>query len=256
MAAQRVEHLAEGVTLYLGDCRELISAVDVDALITSPPYNCGKDYGTASDSLPIEQYQALLRDSVFGGNAVRRCINTGVYIGSRKNRMLARDIVLGCTGQRIVDEIIWDKGPANGAAWGNYPTSPRIRAQHETIYVFGENPIAGDSGVSWQEWSVLTNSIWRISANVDLSVHPAQMPVELALRLVKLYSPSNGVVCDPFMGSGTTGVAAVKLGRKFRGIEIEPRFFDIACSRISEALKQPDFFVERFAPLKQEAMEL
>jgi len=56
------------------------------------------------------------------------------------------------------------------------------------------------------------------------------------------------------MGSGTTGVACVKLGRKFIGIEIEPKYFDIACKRISEALKQPDFFVEKPKPAKQEAL--
>ena len=58
------------------------------------------------------------------------------------------------------------------------------------------------------------------------------------------------------MGSGTTGVAAVKLGRKFIGIEIEPKYFDIACRRISEALKQPDMFVEPPKPLRQEALDL
>jgi site-specific DNA-methyltransferase (adenine-specific) len=56
---------------------------------------------------------------------------------------------------------------------------------------------------------------------------------------------------DPFMGSGTTGVAAVKLGRKFIGIEIEPKYFDIACRRISEALKQPDMFIEKPKPATQ-----
>ena len=59
-------------------------------------------------------------------------------------------------------------------------------------------------------------------------------------------------ILDPFMGSGTTGVAAVKLGRKFIGIEIEPKYFDIACKRISDALKQPDMFIERPKPVKQE----
>ena len=63
---------------------------------------------------------------------------------------------------------------------------------------------------------------------------------------------TSGIVFDPFMGSGTTGVAAVKLGRKFIGIEIDPGYFDIARRRISEALKQPDFFVERPAPIKQD----
>lgn len=65
---------------------------------------------------------------------------------------------------------------------------------------------------------------------------------------------TKGVVLDPFMGSGTTGVAAVKLGRKFIGIEIEPKYFDIALRRISETLKQPDMFIEKPKPVKQEAL--
>jgi DNA modification methylase len=60
-------------------------------------------------------------------------------------------------------------------------------------------------------------------------------------------------ILDPFMGSGTTGVAAVKLGRRFIGIEIEPKYFEIACRRISEALKQPDLFIEKPKPVKQES---
>ena len=63
-------------------------------------------------------------------------------------------------------------------------------------------------------------------------------------------------VLDPFMGSGTTGVAAVRLGRRFIGIEIEPKYFDIACRRLEAATRQPDFFVERLPPPQQEALAL
>jgi len=72
--------------------------------------------------------------------------------------------------------------------------------------------------------------------------------------MVERSSQQSDTVLDPFMGSGTTGVAAVRLGRKFTGIEIEPKYFDIACRRVSDALKQPDFFIEKPKPLKQDAM--
>ena len=71
-----------------------------------------------------------------------------------------------------------------------------------------------------------------------------------------LASRPNDSILDPFMGSGTTGVACVKLGRKFIGIEIEPKYFDIACRRIAEALRQPDLFIEVQKPAKQEALPL
>jgi site-specific DNA-methyltransferase (adenine-specific)/modification methylase len=63
-------------------------------------------------------------------------------------------------------------------------------------------------------------------------------------------------ILDPFMGSGTTGVAAVKLGRRFIGIEIEPKYFDIACRRIQDAIDRPDMFIERPKPAKQESLGL
>jgi len=82
------------------------------------------------------------------------------------------------------------------------------------------------------------------------SGHPTEKNVDLMCDLVRR---TEGTILDPFMGSGTTGVAAVKLGRRFIGIEIEPKYFDIACGRISESLKQPDLFIERPKPAKQEA---
>jgi site-specific DNA-methyltransferase (adenine-specific) len=84
--------------------------------------------------------------------------------------------------------------------------------------------------------------------------HPNEKPIDLVSRLVATHSNRGDLILDPFMGSGTTGVAAVKLGRKFIGIEIEPKYFDIACQRISDALKQPDLFIERPKPVRQESM--
>lgn len=84
--------------------------------------------------------------------------------------------------------------------------------------------------------------------------HPTTKPTGWMLRFVKLASSPGETILDPFLGSGTTGVACVKLGRKFIGIEIEPKYFDIACRRIGEALKQPDMFIERPKPAVQEAL--
>lgn len=76
------------------------------------------------------------------------------------------------------------------------------------------------------------------------NLHETQKPVKLMRELVMLFSQSNDTVLDPFMGSGTTGVACVKLGRKFVGIEVSEKYFDIACRRIEQAYKQPDMFIE------------
>lgn len=232
-------------TLYQGDCVEVMSDLEpVDAVVTSPPYNCGKDYGTSKDDLSVSEYKKLLK-SALRGRARVSVVNVGQYQGSRRSRTSLPAIVQDAMASIPSDEVIWDKGPANGAAWGNYPNSPRIRAQHESILVFGDLKMPNGNGLTWGEWSRLTTSIWRISANVDLSIHPAMMPVEVAYRCVRLWSDIEGEVLDPFMGSGTTGVACVKSGRKFIGIELDPGHFDTACKRIEEAYNQPDMFVNQ-----------
>ena len=94
----------------------------------------------------------------------------------------------------------------------------------------------------------------RSVAMQDGKEHPTQKPLDVMKWCIERLPSGCSTILDPFMGSGTTGVACVKLGRKFIGIEIEPKYFDIACKRISEALKQPDFFVEKPKPAKQEAL--
>jgi site-specific DNA-methyltransferase (adenine-specific) len=82
--------------------------------------------------------------------------------------------------------------------------------------------------------------------------HPAPFPLSLAENAIST-TPAR-LICDPFCGSGTTGVAAVKNGRGFIGVERDPRWFDLSCRRISEALKQPDFFIQRPRTARQEAL--
>jgi len=90
----------------------------------------------------------------------------------------------------------------------------------------------------------------------DKNGHPCPKPIGWMRWAVSLASRAGETILDPFMGSGTTGVAAVKLGRRFIGIEIEPKYFDIACRRIEEATKQPDMFIEPLPAPKQEAMAI
>jgi site-specific DNA-methyltransferase (adenine-specific) len=93
------------------------------------------------------------------------------------------------------------------------------------------------------------------ATNAERVGHPTQKPLAVMKWTLEQF-PSCRTILDPFMGSGTTGVAAVKLGRKFTGIEIESKYFDLSCRRIQEALDAPDMFVEKPAPAKQEVFEL
>jgi len=81
--------------------------------------------------------------------------------------------------------------------------------------------------------------------------HPTEKPVQLMRAVIEW---TRGIVCDPFMGSGSTGIACANMGRKFVGVEIHEPYFDIACRRIEAAYKQPDMFIERPKPPKQEAL--
>jgi DNA modification methylase len=116
----------------------------------------------------------------------------------------------------------------------------------ELIYEVGGN------GQSIVFRHYLINSIVAASMCGDVfTPHPSQKPIRLLLDLIKRVE---GTILDPFMGSGTTGVACAKMGRKFIGIELEPKYFDIACKRIDDAYKQGDLFIDPPKPPKQEAM--
>lgn len=145
------------------------------------------------------------------------------------------------SGLQFFHSLIWDKR--------NPGLGQRYRRQHEMIL------IAHRTGgrIRWNDDDRLVPNVLS-EMPPSVREHPNEKPFDLVSRLVATHSNNGDLILDPFMGSGTTGVAAVKLGRKFIGVEIEERYFDIAVRRISEALKQPDMFIERPKPAKQEEM--
>lgn len=233
-----------GITIYLGDCREILPSIRaVDLAFTSPPYNCGMNYGELSDSMPIDDYFSFIETSI---HAIASTIRSGGYlalnvpswIGSRSDQVFAFDEYKAIASRHIPfeDLIIWAKSPPNGTAWGNFQTSPRIRANHEWVLIHrapgGTN---GKSDIDWKDWSRFTQSIWTINPTLPYrDVHPATFPIELANRIALLYSPNGGLVLDPFMGTGTTLDACRSLGRRAIGIEINERYCEIAAIRLEQ----------------------
>lgn len=212
------ETLAEGIELYLGDCREILPTLGkVDAVVTDPPYGIG-----------INKSNRL---SVSRGH------------GSETWDDQPADISWLLPMQ--VPSIVWG---------GNYFDLPPTRAP----LVWDKNNAGRDFAdfeMAWSNLDMVARRIIYRPMNMDGGkLHPTQKPIEVMSWCVSWLPDEVETILDPFMGSGTTGVACVKLGRKFVGIEIEPKYFDIACKRISDALKQPDFFVEKPKPAKQEAM--
>ena len=113
-----------------------------------------------------------------------------------------------------------------------------------------------DCEIAWCSQFREASRIFDLSPSGQLKEHPTQKPLPLIQWCIERLPETAQTILDPFMGSGTTGVACAKLGRKFIGIELEPKYFDIACRRIEDAYKQPDLFTAPPEKPKQEAMEL
>jgi DNA modification methylase len=237
----------DGITIYHGDCREVLPEIGkADFVLTSPPYNCGKDYADHDDDWQLPDYFSFIEDAV---HAAANALNPGGYfalnvpswIGSREDQVFAFDEYKDLLSRHVPfeDLIIWAKSPPNGTAWGNFPTSPRIRANHEWLLIHrapGPGPL-GKSDITWPEWSRLTQSVWTINPELPYrDVHPATFPDELARRAIMLFSPAGSMVCDPFMGTGTTLAVAKVCGRRAIGIELSERYCEIAANRLRQGV--------------------
>jgi DNA modification methylase len=224
----REEILGEGIRLINADCREVLPTLGkVDAVVTDPPYGIGKD----------GQKQTT------GGHGGRKAYD---FLGWDKSRPEPETFALLLDAGR--QHVIWG---------GNYFADLFPPTGKWLVWDKGQRINQSDGELAWtsHQGALRIFDLNRVSLLTDGAEHPTQKPVEIMKWSIQQLDKPRTVL-DPFMGSGTTGVAAVKLGRKFIGIEIEPKYFDIACRRISEALKQPDMFIERPAPAKQEALAL
>ncbi len=219
----------------------------VHLMLTSPPYNVSKDY---DENLSLSEYLGLL-ERVFSEvyrvlvNGGRACINVA-NIGRKPYiplTMFINQIMLNL-GFLMRGEIIWDKSASSGVslAWGSFKSAsnPVLRDTHEYILVFSKGDFKREKGTredsiskeNFMEWS---KSLWRFSAESAKKIgHPAPFPLELPKRLIELYTFKDDIVLDPFMGSGTSAVAALKLGRKFIGYEINSTYLNLANLRIAE----------------------
>jgi DNA modification methylase len=211
-------------TLYLGDCLEILPTLGkVDAVVTDPPYGLGdwNNRGTNAKR-PFDSDQTQAWDRPIDArhiDAIRSASKHQVVWGGN----YFCDLL-----PRTKQMFVWNKG---------------IRNMH-----------FNDCEIAWCSQFREACRVFDFSPSAsEPKQHPTQKPVALISWCIKKI-PDAQTILDPFMGSGTTGVACAKLGRKFIGIELEPRYFDIACERIQKAYDQPDLFVPAPKPAKQEAM--
>lgn len=231
-----------------GDSRHLdeLPERSVHLMVTSPPYNAGKEY---DQDLTLAEYRDLLR-AVFaqvhqklvpGGRA---CINVA-NLGRRPYLPLHHYLIADLLdlGFLMRGEIIWNKAASSGAstAWGSWQSAanPTLRDVHEYILVFSKDRFGRakrgrQDTISREEFLEFTKSIWSFPSESARKVgHPAPFPVELPYRLIQLYTFAGEVVLDPFAGSGTTCVAALRAGRRFVGYELDPTYVSLARRRIA-----------------------
>jgi site-specific DNA-methyltransferase (adenine-specific) len=239
--APRTETLAEGVVCILGDCREVLPTLGpVDAVVTDPPYGEKTHAGarTGGGNEILVDFDSITDDDFVA--LCRQCVAV-----SRRWVILTCDWRHAAEAERQIPEAFIRAG-----VW----IKPNGMPQYT-----GDRPATG-----WEAVAILhrpgvkkwngggSHAVWTVP-KVQGDYHRTQKPLDLVGRWAELFTDRGETILDPFMGSGTTGVAAVKLGRKFTGIEIEPKYFDIACRRIGDALKQPDMFIEAPKPARQES---
>lgn len=239
-------------TIIASSCENMkdIPNNSLHLMITSPPYNVSKEY---DNDLSLNEYLNLLKNCftetyrvlVDGGRA---CINIA-NIG-RKPYIPLSDYVSKIMieiGFNMRGEIIWNKSAGAGisTAWGSFQSAsnPILRDVHEYILIFSkgnykrernkeEKELRKDN-ITKEEFIEWTKSVWTMNTESAKRIgHPAPFPEELPNRLIKLFSFTNDIVIDPFMGSGTTAIAAIKNNRNFVGYEINEEYINLANNRI------------------------
>ena len=211
----------------------------IHLMITSPPYNVSKDY---DDDLTLNEYLELLtkvftetyRVLVNGGRA---CINLA-NLGRKPYIPLSDYIskIMIDIGFNMRGEIIWNKASSAGSstAWGSWQSAsnPTLRDVHEYILIFSKGDYKREkkeNTITRDEFMEYTKSIWNMNTVSAKKIkHPAPFPFELPYRLIQLYSFKEDIILDPFIGSGTTGLAALKTKRKYVGYEIKEEYKKLA----------------------------
>jgi DNA modification methylase len=279
MSEPRKEVLSDTVSLWLGDCRDVLPILtSVDGIVTSPPYDGIRKYGVGFNGLDwkaiIYEFPRLLTD----GSCVVWNVADQTIEGSESGTSFAQALYAIECGLRLHDTMIYCKEGVT------FPDNNRYHPAFEYMFIWSNGSPRCFNGIKdWKnKWGGskmhgtdrqpdgtttqikgmgrevpnygLRRNWWVISNPYtgDTYGHPAPMPYSLAFDHITTWTDVGDIVLDPFLGSGTSGLAAVNSGRGFIGIEIDPGYFDIARRRISEALSSPRLpFDEPSKPVQQ-----
>jgi site-specific DNA-methyltransferase (adenine-specific) len=225
-----------------------IEPSSIDLVVTSPPYNVDIQYNAHNDRGTYEDYLAFSEDWMalcfrWIKNDGRFCLNIPLDKNKGGHQSVGADLTMIAkkAGFSYHTTIIWNEGNiSRRTAWGSWmsASAPFVIAPVELIVVFYKNSWKKTSGsrtsdITKDEFISWTNGLWTFNGEKKTKIgHPAPFPVELPLRCMKLFSYVGDLVLDPFMGSGSTLVAACQCNRRGIGIEIDPRYSEIAIGRI------------------------
>ena len=220
----------------------------VDLIVTSPPYNVDIRYGNHDDGGSYEEYLSfskrwMSRCHRWLADSGRFCLNIPLDKNKGGQQSVGADLtaIAKAVSFKYHTTIVWNEGNiSRRTAWGSWmsPSAPYVIAPVELIVVLykgdWKRPPAGrKTDITRQEFMDWTNGLWTFSGESKKKVnHPAPFPVELPLRCMKLFSYVDDVVLDPFMGSGSTIVAASRCDRRAIGIDRDKEYCGIALERI------------------------
>jgi len=261
-------------TLYEGDCLEIMQTLQsesVDMIFADPPFNVGKKYGGKSDTDNRSDYYEWCAAWIAEG--FRLLKPTGTFYLMTIPRHVFR---IGCQMEKhgvFINKVEW----RNVSAFHN---KRGFWSSTQPIVVFGKtdkykfNTYAQRRKIQWLRWGgystrpqgqlldywddiafVYAGSVAHPEAilkpGTHMKVHPTQMPVNLAVRCILFSTEKGDTVLDPFSGSGTTGIACIKLGRRFIGIEREIEYITLTLDRWAKARSQPTLFQEKLSDRNQ-----
>lgn len=241
---------------------EHVKENSIDLIVTSPPYNVDIKYNSHDDKLSYEEYLSftekwLARCFSWLKDDGRFCLNIPLDKNKGGQQSVGADIttIAKKIGYKYHSTIIWNEGNiSRRTAWGSWKSAsaPYVIAPVELIVILYKESWRKTSGskisdISKEDFMNWTNGIWTFSGESKKKIgHPAPFPVELPRRCIKLFSFVGDTVLDPFLGSGSTSIAAILSHRKSIGIEIDRYYCELAHKRISNETKvyQPNLVEE------------
>jgi site-specific DNA-methyltransferase (adenine-specific) len=233
--------------IVCGDCIEVMRQLpesSIDCMITSPPYNVGKEY---EHQLELDDYLSFTRNYMHETHRVlkvggRMCINV---CGTNRRPFIPLHSYISVDAIKIGflmrGEIVWVKNThGRSTAWGSWrsASNPVLTDTSERILVFSKGDYKKDgrgkkNTITSGEFKDWITGVWYFNTeNIKRVKHPAPFPIELPSRLIKLYTFEGDVVMDPFVGSGTTAVAAKSLSRHYIGIDSSKEYCNLAVERL------------------------